>query len=945
MSLTGAPTDKFLSTLKQSGLLDELSITSAWEEFRKAAATGIASQADTAASHTGTPQPRTKGSSTTSSESTKLHLEAEQKKNEIDAVRQSQHSSKVGVGGDDSSDAQTGHPLIEVDSTCIAFAEWLVKQGKITTWHATKLLKGKHKGFFLGKYKLLRLLGRGGMSSVYLAEHTVMKRQCAIKVLPYKLVADSSYLARFYREAQAVAALDHPNIIRAYDVDHQTDGEMEIHFLVMEFVNGRNFYELVKTQGPLQPRTAADYIRQGALGLQHAHESGMVHRDVKPGNFIVDANGTVKLMDLGLAMVHEKPGELSVTLANEEKVLGTADYLAPEQAVDSHLVDSRADLYALGCTFYFLLTGRPPFNEGSLTQRLLAHQSQTPPSLAELRSEIPLPLVELIERMMIKDPQQRIQTAALIAEELEHWLDHPDSVSEETDPGLFHFDSQADALPQQGGAISDFLAHLEEAETRAAGAGETSKNVVPRKSTAGQSSKTQAGKGSSASQRSSDSATSIFHSGPSSIVKPRQGSQRARKPLKPNLQSKSLFASILVVSVLLGLLAIYMLSAPKRTEPEVVTHPSVPDQKPAPIPQIQIEGTTIHVGQQGDFRTLGEAISYLENRPFDDTAQEIREIRLTGGETFTESVNLVQIGFGRLPRGLRIQGDAAQLPVLKGEGAAILSLDSMEQLTFANLIIDCSGLSVGVELTGYLSGVSFENVRFQNFSQSAIRGQGVAGMVDSRVSFRGCRFESGAATATAVRFEESALAGSRQIQFLNCRFIGPMLRGLTFHGSGGSTWDVEIEQSLFHETQTGIQFSGKDHDVSRVKIANNTFHAFQRGIHFENGPSVASTGISMVQNLFVSEGGAEVVLEQSDVSLSRLFQGGLAPQGNWTTGSRRESESWLDIFSTDGRTEVSDLRLLSTDPGSPDFLKPGNSELRTGKAPLFGRNYIGAVAP
>ena len=285
-------------------------------------------------------------------------------------------------------------------------------------------MQGKHKGYFLGKYRLLSLLGKGGMSSVYLAEHTLMRRRCALKVLPTKRVHDSSYLARFHREAQAVASLDHPNIVRAYDVDHQADRENEIHFLVMEYVEGDSLQELVQKNGTCSFLNAAEYIRQSALGLHHAHESGMVHRDVKPGNLLVDLNGTVKVLDLGLArfFTGEEEGE-SLTVAHDEKVLGTADYLAPEQALDSHTVDARADIYGLGCTMFFLLTGRPPFIEGTLTQRLMAHQTKTPPTVESLRPDTPAALADILRTMMAKKAEDRHPTAKATADALFEWVD------------------------------------------------------------------------------------------------------------------------------------------------------------------------------------------------------------------------------------------------------------------------------------------------------------------------------------------------------------------------------------------------------------------------------------------------------------------------------------------------------------------------------------------
>lgn len=303
-------------------------------------------------------------------------------------------------------------------------ADYLVAQGAITRWQSEKLLQGKHKGYFLGKYRLLSLLGKGGMSSVYLAEHVLMRRRCALKVLPTKRVHDSSYLARFHREAQAVASLDHPNIVRAYDVDQQADRDTEIHFLVMEYVEGYSLQELVQKNGPCGYFDATEYIRQAALGLHHAHEAGMVHRDVKPGNLLVDPNGVVKVLDLGLARFFTgDEDEDALTIRHDEKVLGTADYLAPEQALDSHTVDARADIYSLGCTFYFLLTGRPPFTEGTLAQRLMAHQTKTPAAVENFRPDIPPSLAAILRKMMAKNPDDRFPTAKDAAETLFTWID------------------------------------------------------------------------------------------------------------------------------------------------------------------------------------------------------------------------------------------------------------------------------------------------------------------------------------------------------------------------------------------------------------------------------------------------------------------------------------------------------------------------------------------
>ncbi len=287
----------------------------------------------------------------------------------------------------------------------------------ISPWQCDRLLEGKWRGFFLGRYKLLGQLGAGGMSTVYLGEHVLMQRRVAIKVLPKNRVTDTSYLARFHREARAAASLDHPNIVRAYDVDNDGD----THYLVMEFVDGRDLQQTVKRSGRMDYAMAADYIRQAAEGLGHAHSNGLIHRDVKPANLLVDQKNVVKVLDLGLARFTDED-RASLTVQYDENVLGTADYLAPEQAVDSHTVDGRADIYSLGCAFYFLLTAHPPFPDGTLPQRLMAHQKQPPPSISKERPDAPPDLVAICTKMMAKNPADRFQSMNDVAQTLRRWL-------------------------------------------------------------------------------------------------------------------------------------------------------------------------------------------------------------------------------------------------------------------------------------------------------------------------------------------------------------------------------------------------------------------------------------------------------------------------------------------------------------------------------------------
>lgn len=293
----------------------------------------------------------------------------------------------------------------------------LTRKGLLTGWQSERLLEGRHRGFFVGKYKLLDHLGTGGMSSVYLAEHPVMRRRVALKVLPTNRVADSSYLRRFHREARAVATLDHRHIVRAFDVDHDGD----VHYLVMEYVPGRDLKTLVEQDGPLPSRVAAEYIRQAAEGLGHAHSAGLVHRDMKPANLLIDLRGTVKVLDLGLASVAD---DIDAALSREfdDKVLGTVDYLAPEQALNSQLADRRADIYGLGCTLYFALTGHPPFPTGSLAQRIMLHQTTEPADICGERPDVPRELVAICRRMMAKSAEKRYQTMDEVSKALGLWL-------------------------------------------------------------------------------------------------------------------------------------------------------------------------------------------------------------------------------------------------------------------------------------------------------------------------------------------------------------------------------------------------------------------------------------------------------------------------------------------------------------------------------------------
>jgi serine/threonine protein kinase/tetratricopeptide (TPR) repeat protein len=301
-------------------------------------------------------------------------------------------------------------------------AQRMVRDGLLSRLHAQQFLSGKFRGFIInGKYKVLELIGCGGMGKVFLAEHILMKRPVAIKVLNVDKGHQPAALERFYREARAIVSLNHPNIVRAFDLDRDS----KQHYIVMEYVDGSNLHDMVQTKGPMDPLRAAHYIAQAAAGLQHAHEAGWIHRDIKPGNLLVDRHGVVRVLDLGLARVFNDKVDMLTQRMDNFGPLGTADFVSPEQAMNSSAVDIRADIYSLGATFYFLLTGHPPFPDGTMAQKLMAHQVLDPKPIEDSRPDVPAEMAAIVYRMMEKDPKDRFQMPAEVVEDLALWTETP----------------------------------------------------------------------------------------------------------------------------------------------------------------------------------------------------------------------------------------------------------------------------------------------------------------------------------------------------------------------------------------------------------------------------------------------------------------------------------------------------------------------------------------
>lgn len=292
----------------------------------------------------------------------------------------------------------------------------LMTDGRLTKYQVRRVTQGRSRELVFGNYLILSRIGTGGMGDVYKALHRRMQRVVALKVIKNKM-ATEEFIIRFRREIQAAARLNHPNVIAAYDADECELGD----FLVMEYVEGADFKEIVEKRGPLPVDEAMEAVRQAALGLNYAHDHSIVHRDIKPANLMRDVSGVVKVADLGLARVIDSAEGIAqgAGLTQTGAVAGTIDYMSPEQAVDSASVDHRADIYSLGCTLFFLLTGGPVFDEPSLMGRMLAHRDTPPPSLIGLVDGATREFDACFQRMISKKPEDRQASMLDLVHEIE----------------------------------------------------------------------------------------------------------------------------------------------------------------------------------------------------------------------------------------------------------------------------------------------------------------------------------------------------------------------------------------------------------------------------------------------------------------------------------------------------------------------------------------------
>jgi serine/threonine-protein kinase len=314
--------------------------------------------------------------------------------------------------------ARAAMPPGPESDAALRLARVLVEQGRLTRYQAQKVLAGVTKGFFLGGYKILKRLGAGGMGKVYLAERQSDGQVMAIKVLPPRRAAEQKQaLERFQREMEISQRLNHAHIARTFEVGR--DGE--VYFMVMEYIPGASLYELVRSArgGPLRVPDAARLFQMVAWGLEAAHAAGLIHRDIKPSNIMITPEGEAKILDLGLA----KDTTQASPLTTPNTVIGTLDYASPEQLGNAARADARSDLYSVGCTLYFALSGRAPFEGGDVVNKIYKQQMEDPPALEKVSRGCPPAFAAIVRKLMAKQPSERYQHARDLAADLAKWTD------------------------------------------------------------------------------------------------------------------------------------------------------------------------------------------------------------------------------------------------------------------------------------------------------------------------------------------------------------------------------------------------------------------------------------------------------------------------------------------------------------------------------------------
>jgi len=706
-----------------------------------------------------------------------------------------------------------------------AVAERLRRDGLLTRLQVKYLLEGRHKGFFIaGKYKLLDLLGAGGMGSVYLCEHIRLRVPVALKMLPTAKTSDPEALERFNREARASASLNHPNILRGHDVD--SDGRM--HFIVMEYVEGVNLQSLVEEVGPLAPERAANYIRQAALGLQHAHERGWVHRDIKPSNLLVDRVGTVKVLDMGLARLMRDTDQLTQQF-NEQSVLGTADYLAPEQCVDSHGVDVRADIYSFGCTLYYLLSGRPPFGDATATQKLLWHQVRSPEPVRNRRPEVPEGLAVVVARMMAKDPGARYQTPVEVAVALAPWAASAPI-------------PLADAeLPQRSSGFDDSSMGNERASQSAPDGSALRPTPTPGGAPTNGASPAPAG-GGKASGPSSDISFTVNQSPQYSRSFSSRSAVTAMliRPVRKRWVWVALALSLAGVTLIAWLVFLRQTSDPLQGVLPAVTVDAADEERSlfvaAHIYQVQVT-----------IRSDDGSTRQVIRRAYDSVKSALKVAKdgdhiLIVDPDFAETLEVTDAS--AVPSRITIEGRAPQgavvwRPSRDERGKPVLSLNGVNGWTISHCLLDGGNSTPEVVIVrGRCPSLTLTDLYVKGHTRAAVALHSCAGEADEPLRISRVRVDSPAGgNAEACLLLEAGGSETRHVVIQDCRLQGPAKAGLRVTGPAAY---VDLRQTRFHLLAEAVSFTARTKEKAlprlRVNVTSNTFASVGTAFRLEALP-------------------------------------------------------------------------------------------------------------
>ncbi len=735
-------------------------------------------------------------------------------------------------------------PGATAGGTPLDLAQAMVVDGLLTKYQAEQLLMGRWRNFLIaGKYKLLERIGKGGMAMVFLCEHQVMKRLVALKILPTAHGQDRELLGRFHREARALSQLRHPNIVGAFDVDHAD----KIHFLVMEYVDGGDLDLIVRRSGPLAVARAAHYIRQAAFGLQHAHEAGLVHRDIKPGNLLVDRGGTVKLLDLGLARIFHETADDLTTGREVTTLLGTVDYLAPEQAVNSHDVDIR--IYGLGATFYFLLTGKGLFEGGTVAQKLSWHVNRPPHPIAEARPDVPAGLVAVIEKMLAKRPEDRYQTPDEVVAALVPWTLDP--IPPPTDAELPRLSRAA-----RGAGPASTVRHAPSSGRIDLPRNPETPDTLSRPTLIIPSPSTPA----APEVEPTEPDVATLAAPPDA---PATAKRRGRWRLVPVALVFSTLAALgglgwwaLVGSPTTPGIRFAPFAGPSATKPgsNSATLPGSPDRpKPDVIPPDQAGDATVEVvsgsGPARSYPSLGEALR--ASRSGDRVIVRgtlIREaVELSNASGSIQDLTLEGIN----PRGGPVRWRA---PWNLSGARALLEVSTFEGLKVRNFWFDGQGRVADlIRLGGPSAGSILDGLRVQDSTRAGVVLRGWSGDVERPAVLQGVRFATAGEAEAAVLIESDPDRPDQPlnaVQIRACRFVGPYLAAIQV---AGAVEGLDVERCRFYRATDALRYRrGADRPRLRFRLSNNVFADLQRGLHFETSPPASSSEITLTNNVFAS---------------------------------------------------------------------------------------------